>query len=603
MYNEKILNQLDNLKYLGALKGSNISVVSKPNEFSDTVKFYAQINTDDVIQKITYRASGCTHFLVFCNYFCSLVEGKTVKSALNVKSEKLESFVELDESKLHIIPIILDAFALLIKRYRKGVERGKIEPSLVLEKTQETPKTRPMTSKAFTKVVGEIIKNMELSHKHNDEIAVSKNNSEVKANKQQKTEKIETIKVDEPKNETIKDKVENKNSQKTKTSKTMPKAVEEIDKDMPLESLADEGVVLDTLVVDTQKEIEDNKKVIAENKTDKKPKTTRSKKKVEQIPVIEETNNETIEGLNKEITGLIDTIEQDIASEIKVEEVVEDKKEVEIIPVEKKSTTKKSAKTLTTKKDKEDKTKDKPVEKVKKQEVKTEVKEETAVKPIVEDKKQSNSFLALKSMLSSRTTIKPVVEEKKVEDKKTENKLNNLSAMLNKMNHNTTSKVDEKKEDKKSSKVALPKKEVAKKEEKKLETKKELNNTKNNSADKLSSLKASLANIKTNNHSNNDNITKQKSAKIEKSNKIDKTSEKNDKKSVNKETIKKEKTSKTSNVKVEKKEKLPKNEVKKIEKQPKEIKEKKPKKNDYDMEYEPINDTAKKGFFSWLRRK
>ena len=61
MYNEKILNQLDNLKYLGALKGSNVSIVSKPNEFGDTVKFYAQINSDEVIQKISYRASGHCH--------------------------------------------------------------------------------------------------------------------------------------------------------------------------------------------------------------------------------------------------------------------------------------------------------------------------------------------------------------------------------------------------------------------------------------------------------------------------------------------------------------------------------------------------------------
>ena len=128
MYNEKILSELNNLIYLNAMKNSNVNVISKKNAFGDTVKFYAQINSEDVIEKISYKASGCTHFLVYCNYFCSLVEGKKIDVALKINAKKLEEFSQLDESKIHVIEIILNAFTLLIKKYRKGVEQGTILP-------------------------------------------------------------------------------------------------------------------------------------------------------------------------------------------------------------------------------------------------------------------------------------------------------------------------------------------------------------------------------------------------------------------------------------------------------------------------------------------
>ena len=37
MYNEKIIDRLNNLTYLGTLKNANITILSRPNEFSDVV--------------------------------------------------------------------------------------------------------------------------------------------------------------------------------------------------------------------------------------------------------------------------------------------------------------------------------------------------------------------------------------------------------------------------------------------------------------------------------------------------------------------------------------------------------------------------------------
>ena len=586
MYNEKILNQLDNLKYLGALKGSTVSIVSKPNEFGDAVKFYAQINKDDIIQKISYRASGCTHFLVFCNYFCSLVEGKTIKSALNIKAEKLENFVELDESKTHIVPIILNAFALLIKRYRKGVESGKIEPCAVEEKVETTPKSRPMTSKAFTKVVGEIMKNIELSKNNNNQIAVSKNNE--KPSKEDN--KIKKDSVDVKTIAEVEVKVEDKATapkkvKKIKVEETKPIGTQELDKDIPLENLVDEGIILDNLVVksvnDTVVDNKDNQLEDSVTKSTEKVKTTKTRKSTKKSTVEPSTDNQTIEELNKEITGLIDTIENDIvATETKAQEQPSSAAEV----VKEKKATKKpvkenSTKKLTTKEEKINST--------------TEAIEQKEVKDTAN--KQTNNLLALKSMLSNRAATK-LVEEKKVEEKKPENKINNLASMINKM-HNTDANNVNKKVENQPTKKETTKKEVVKKEDKKLNSNKTVANDTSANVDKLSSLKASLANIRTN--TNNTESTAKKSSKEEKQ-KITTREKTGDKKSTKKEVVQKEKTPKAKKETTDKKT-IAKD--KKVEKQPKEVKQKKAKKNSYDMEYEPIDDGSKKGFFSWLRRK
>ncbi len=608
MYNEKILEQLDNLKYLGALKGSNISVISKPNEFGDAVKFYTQINKEDVIQKITYRASGCTHFLVFCNYFCSLVEGKTVKAALNVKAEKLKNFVELDESKKHIVSIILDAFALLIKRYRKGVEKGKIEPCEVVENTDGSPKSRPMTSKAFTKVVGEIIKNIELSHKDETKVEKSnntdtlsklmdmknKNHSKIEEKKaveqtQPVEEKVEKKVVEEKSAETEVVKVEEKPVEKKTTKRTKKEKVEEtpvqtknIDKDELLENLIDEGIFLDDLLSSTQKEQLVEEKVAKEEVVEEKPKKTRKTSKKEKLePVVENTNEEkSIEELNKEITGLIDIFEADEVVAVAEEKPAEKTEVVEA----KEQISKKEKKSV--KKETLPKT-EKPSKKVEKAN-KKDTKEEK-VEPVQEktnlQEKQSSNLLALKSMLSNRNAVnaeaKPIkenkVEKKVVEEKKTENKVNNLTAMISKMNNNKTTDTKPAKTEQKTEKS------VEKKE------------------DRLSSLKLSLANMQ-----NKNDTTASKTEKSDKKvtdKKVTKAEKTEDKK-VKPEKVKAEKTKsakKEENKKVEKK--AEKKVVEKKEKQPKETAAKKPKKNSYDMEYETIDYSEKKGIFSWLRRK
>lgn len=128
MTNNSIISRIENMQYLGRLKGHNVSAITKKREFHDVVKFYAQINTENRVQKISFQATGCSAFMAMCSYFCEVVEGMKVSSALKVAKEDLEKVANVTLSNDHVYPIIFDTFALLIKKYNKGVSDGSITP-------------------------------------------------------------------------------------------------------------------------------------------------------------------------------------------------------------------------------------------------------------------------------------------------------------------------------------------------------------------------------------------------------------------------------------------------------------------------------------------
>lgn len=183
MYNQDVIDRLNNLTNLYALKNANIKVISKKNEFGDVVKFFAQINTDNIIQRITYKASGCSTFMALCSYFCEIVEGKTIDKALKINESDLEKFSKLEESKTHVYKIILDTFALLIKKYKTGVQKGKIIPCEPSNKDVELTKK----SKKTTKKNEDIKSIIDI----NDNYLIDASKKKIKKTKTKKEDKIE----------------------------------------------------------------------------------------------------------------------------------------------------------------------------------------------------------------------------------------------------------------------------------------------------------------------------------------------------------------------------------------------------------------------------
>lgn len=161
MISTSVISRLTDLKYQGKIKKYNISITSKNNEFGDVVKFFAQINKDDVIQKISFRATGCTAFIAVCSYFCEMIDGKTIASALKITQDKINALINLDERREHVFPIILNTFALLIKKYRKGVENKTIIPCDMQEESITTKKL-PSNAKKPVKKTKSINKDNEI---------------------------------------------------------------------------------------------------------------------------------------------------------------------------------------------------------------------------------------------------------------------------------------------------------------------------------------------------------------------------------------------------------------------------------------------------------
>jgi len=287
MYNEKILSQLNELKYLHVIKKSNISVMSKKNSFHDMVKFYAQINKEDVVQKISYKATGCTHFIVFCNHFCTLVEGKKVKDALKVNEQKLEEFVELDESRKHILKIIIDTFALLIKKYRKGVEKGIIEPVEVSEESNN----ESIVSVKNTQVVEKKINSITKEHKDIEYIKDAK----IKIKKEKKSQKAKMIVVDDDITEDV---VVNNTQEKVETKKTSKtnKKVEKDNKEKKevkstktkKDEKSENKKSVNKSTVDNREEVKSKENKSDLNSKSKKLKITNESKNSEVVSVVED---------------------------------------------------------------------------------------------------------------------------------------------------------------------------------------------------------------------------------------------------------------------------------------------------------------------------
>ena len=128
MSENNILKRLENLPYLSVLRSRNISILSKPNIYHDSVKFFAQIDDNNIVKKISFKASGCTAFMLMCSYFCELVEGKKISTALKINMDDLVKFMPLKDSQKHVVEIIVKTFALMINKYNKGVAKGTIIP-------------------------------------------------------------------------------------------------------------------------------------------------------------------------------------------------------------------------------------------------------------------------------------------------------------------------------------------------------------------------------------------------------------------------------------------------------------------------------------------
>lgn len=268
-----IISRLTDLKYLGKIKKFNVSHISKKSEYHDIVKFYAQINKDNVIQKISFQATGCTTFMAVCSYFCEMIEGKKVTTALKVNRDNFESVVKVKEKDEHVFAIILNTFKLLINKYNKGVESGKIIPAEVIDtkdnivtKKQPSHKTsfvdrsidmylEETPSKTVKEMKEKVVKPQKIEDKKEETIAEL---TEMINNDSVETDKTEVIdeKPKKVKSKVKKEKVEKVEISNTEKPKKKKSKKEKVKDDKTLEIVPADNINISNEIVEENTEKE-----------------------------------------------------------------------------------------------------------------------------------------------------------------------------------------------------------------------------------------------------------------------------------------------------------------------------------------------------------
>lgn len=377
MYNQDVIDRLNNLTNLYALKNANIKVISKKNEFGDVVKFFAQINSENVIQRITYKASGCTTFVALCSYFCEIVEGNTISKATKIDENDLMKFSKLDDSKTHVYKIILDTFALLIKKYNDGIKKGKITPCEPIKITDvKSAKKEIKKSKKENKTISnsEILSSLKMyaskntsagkstkkSNKNSTKAIAMEQNDEVittsiSQNKQTRTKtsltKMKNNLIEDKKKESKsatkenteieKSKKEKANSKKSSASKNSKQATitnaniinqskSTATKDIVTNDVDITNVGVETKKSNNKKDVKSAKNIDKIEKTETLKKTKKDSSKVEKTSKAKKTTKTDISLEQRKIAK--QEVNESIVVEPETQEITSISQEVELIP-------------------------------------------------------------------------------------------------------------------------------------------------------------------------------------------------------------------------------------------------------------------------------
>jgi len=212
---EQVISRIKDLKYLGRIKNFNISAVTKNKEFNDVVKFYAQITSDNKIEKISFQVSGCTKFMAVCSYFCEMIEGMKVASALKLTVDDIKKVIDVNSVNDHEYIVVIETFALLIKKYNKGVSKGIVQP-VEVEKTSKPDNETNETSAKETKV----------STKEKTKKATKKEDKKEKRSKKTKEKKSSAKEIQKEHLSSLQEKIKQKEShdkEKEETKQEKPK--------------------------------------------------------------------------------------------------------------------------------------------------------------------------------------------------------------------------------------------------------------------------------------------------------------------------------------------------------------------------------------------
>jgi len=126
-YSEKFKQEFSNPKNIGKIENAD-SQVRITGVCGDTIEMYLAIK-DERIDDIKFMTDGCGATIACASYVARAVKGKTIKEALRMKPEGVDSYFEgLPQESKHCAKLAIDTLKAALNRYESKESKVKISP-------------------------------------------------------------------------------------------------------------------------------------------------------------------------------------------------------------------------------------------------------------------------------------------------------------------------------------------------------------------------------------------------------------------------------------------------------------------------------------------
>ena len=139
-YSEKVVNHYENPQNVGSLDKADPDVgtglVGAP-ACGDVMKLQLKINDDGVIEDAKFKTFGCGSAIASSSLVTTLVKGRTVHDALQIKNSDIARELSLPPVKIHCSVLAEDAIKAAIADYQK--KKGIVPAESAAQTDKSTP--------------------------------------------------------------------------------------------------------------------------------------------------------------------------------------------------------------------------------------------------------------------------------------------------------------------------------------------------------------------------------------------------------------------------------------------------------------------------------
>jgi nitrogen fixation NifU-like protein len=139
-YSEKFKQEFSNPKNIGKIEDAD-SQVSITGVCGDTIEMYLVIKNQR-IDDIKFVTNGCGATIACTSYIARAVKGKTIKEAIKMKTEDVDSYFEgLPQESKHCAKLAIDTLKAVLNRYEIKEQKPKIASEKMKKKSSNEETT------------------------------------------------------------------------------------------------------------------------------------------------------------------------------------------------------------------------------------------------------------------------------------------------------------------------------------------------------------------------------------------------------------------------------------------------------------------------------